>query len=679
MPKDDSPDPTSIQEQIDQFWNGIEKAVNEFLLNAEKTMKVYQYSSEDEALRALGAVVMDAGQIASREKRLKKLEKEGNDTRGSAEEPVCVGHILNGDGSTYSLALLHGNNLVPLSKLGSVRILRGKNDSTLVCNKKKCEVTVKFCVIPPAEEQHYLVEGVQGPVDLSGIELQKCMEKKIREEEGLSYQLYMERLAMEAMNMESTSPEAAVAAEPSSATMAEADHNDDMVVTAFEVSGNIDYSKLIEKFGSKPLTPYLLRRLENVTVKRGTVDKLHRFLRREIFFSHRDIEKICELLEGWYGITPPPEDGDMEVESNCSLSSSDMPTTPCPFYLYTGRGPSSSAMHLGHLVPFLFTAWLQKAFRCPLVIQMTDDEKFLFKGVYSGENAGDGEENGAVGKDDEDPNRTGDNLNHFAYLTIENAKDIIACDFIKEKTFLFSDLDYVGRMYPNIVRIWKAVTVNQVNGIFGFDSSSNIGKIAFPAVQAAPSFGSSFPNVLGGGKANAATLACLIPCAIDQDPYFRLTRDIAHKLVPRHHPLQGKPSLIHSKFFPPLQGAQGKMSSSDANSAIFLTDTPEDIERKIKVHAFSGGQETKKLQEDLGANLEVDVSYQWLRFFLEDDEELERIGKEYGSGKGEFWSTGKVKAKLVEVLKELVKEHQERRREVSEEVVKEWMTERSIL
>lgn len=26
-----------------------------------------------------------------------------------------------------------------------------------------------------------------------------------------------------------------------------------------------------------------------------------------------------------------------------------------PFYLYTGRGPSSEAMHLGHLIPFIFT------------------------------------------------------------------------------------------------------------------------------------------------------------------------------------------------------------------------------------------------------------------------------------------------------------------------------------
>jgi tryptophanyl-tRNA synthetase len=169
-----------------------------------------------------------------------------------------------------------------------------------------------------------------------------------------------------------------------------------------------------------------------------------------------------------------------------------------------------------------------------------------------------------------------------------------------------------------------------------------------------------------------------------------MTRDVAHKLVPKQppqpdgkpqppHALGGKPALIHSKFFPPLQGATGKMSSSDLNSAIFLTDTPEEIERKIKEHAFSGGRETKKLQQELGANLEVDVSYQWLRFFLEDDKELERIGQEYGTGQGEFWSTGKVKQRLIEVCQELVAQHQERRAKITDEEVRKWMTERCIL
>ena len=35
---------------------------------------------------------------------------------------------------------------------------------------------------------------------------------------------------------------------------------------------------------------------------------------------------------------------------------------------------------MGHLIPFLFTKWLQDSFDVPLVIQMTDDEKYLWKG-----------------------------------------------------------------------------------------------------------------------------------------------------------------------------------------------------------------------------------------------------------------------------------------------------------
>jgi tryptophanyl-tRNA synthetase len=198
----------------------------------------------------------------------------------------------------------------------------------------------------------------------------------------------------------------------------------------------------------------------------------------------------------------------------------------------------------------MFTQWLQQAFDVPLVIQMTDDEKFLWKGEY-------------------DPEK-GDNLDYFRYLTVENAKDIIACGFDKKKTFIFSDCDYVGHMYPNIVRTWKAITYSTAKAAFGFKGESNIGQSAYPAIQIVPSLSSSFKVPFK----DDARIPCLIPCAIDQDPFFRINRDIGHKLVPKDHPLKGKPSLIHCKFFPPLQGAEGKMSSSNTNSAIFLTDSP---------------------------------------------------------------------------------------------------------
>jgi tryptophanyl-tRNA synthetase len=170
-------------------------------------------------------------------------------------------------------------------------------------------------------------------------------------------------------------------------------------------------------------------------------------------------------------------------------------------------------------------------------------------------------------------------------------------------------------MYPNIVKIQNAVTFNQVKGIFGFDDSSSCGKIAFPAVQAAPAFSSSFPAIFGARK----DVPCLIPCGIDQDPYFRMTRDVAPKLgFP-------KPALIHSKFIPGLQGVQSKMSSSEPASAIFVNDSPKEIENKIKKFAFSGGKESLEQHRAEGGDPDKDISYQYLRFFVEDDEKMRQL------------------------------------------------------
>lgn len=106
-----------------------------------------------------------------------------------------------------------------------------------------------------------------------------------------------------------------------------------------------------------------------------------------------------------------------------------------------------------------------------------------------------------------------------------------------------------------------------------------------------------------------------------QDPYFRQTRDVAAKLK---YP---KPCLIHSKFFPALQGSQTKMSASNELSSIYMTDTPAQIKNKINRHAFSGGQETVEEHRKLGGNPDVDVSYQYMTFFVDSDEEMEKLAK----------------------------------------------------
>ena len=197
----------------------------------------------------------------------------------------------------------------------------------------------------------------------------------------------------------------------------------------------------------------------------------------------------------------------------------------------------------------------------------------------------------------------------------------------------------------------------------------NIGKWHFVAIQAAPSFSNSFPQIFG----DKADIPCLIPCAIDQDPYFRLTRECAQRLKYK------KPALIHAKFIPSLLGAQSKMSASAADSSIYMTDTAKEIKNKINKNAFSGGQTSVEEHREKGGDPDVDVSYQYLTFFLDDDAEVAQIAEvsswrcfvsvlqvsltsvfhslqDYRSGK---LLTGELKQKTISLLQDFVKAFQE--------------------
>jgi tryptophanyl-tRNA synthetase len=67
------------------------------------------------------------------------------------------------------------------------------------------------------------------------------------------------------------------------------------------------------------------------------------------------------------------------------------------------------------------------------------------------------------------------------------------------------------------------------------------------------------------------------------------------------------------------------MSASDPNSAIYMADTPNQIKNKITRHAFSGGGDTLELHQKNGGNPDVDVAFQYLSFFEEDDEKLAKV------------------------------------------------------
>jgi tryptophanyl-tRNA synthetase len=126
-----------------------------------------------------------------------------------------------------------------------------------------------------------------------------------------------------------------------------------------------------------------------------------------------------------------------------------------------------------------------------------------------------------------------------------------------------------------------------------------------------------------------------------------MTRDVASRLK------YEKTACFYSTFFPALQGLKSKMASSDATSSILLTDSPADVKKKVNKYAFSGGGATLEEHRANGANLEVDVPFQWLKFFLEDDDRLAEIKDKYGRGE---MLTGEIKAILIDTLNGFLKE-----------------------
>ena len=324
-------------------------------------------------------------------------------------------------------------------------------------------------------------------------------------------------------------------------------NNDEMVVTPWEVAGKIDYDKLIREFGTQPITPEILTKITKHT------GDLHPQLARRIFFSHRDLDWILQRYEAGEN-----------------------------FVLYTGRGPSGP-VHIGHLVPWIFTKYIQDKFDAKLYFQITDDERFLQHDEFSMS----------------EPQK-------WAY---ENALDLIALGFDPKKTRIIQDTKNMDALYSLAIKIAKHVTFSTAKAVFGFRESTNIGMAFYPAVQAVPAF---LESALVGRN-----VPCLIPAAIDQDPYWRITRDVAPKLG------YYKPAQIHCRFVPGL-GRGGKMSASMPETAIFTVDTPEQAKKKVMA-AFTGGRATIEEQKRLGANPDSCSVFAYDYFLFMNDPEIEDL------------------------------------------------------
>jgi tryptophanyl-tRNA synthetase len=176
-------------------------------------------------------------------------------------------------------------------------------------------------------------------------------------------------------------------------------------------------------------------------------------------------------------------------------------------------------------------------------------------------------------------------LKETAKWSYENALDLIALGFKPEDTFIIYDTKDIDLLYDITLEVARRITYSTARSTFGFQDSTNIGWVFWPAIQAAPCFIHK--------KLTGENVPALIPAAIDQDPYWRVTRDIAQKLG------YYKPAQIHCRFLPGL-GAGGKMSASMPETSIFTLD-PLMCEKK-KSERLHGGKGTAAEQRKLGAD-----------------------------------------------------------------------------
>ncbi len=359
---------------------------------------------------------------------------------------------------------------------------------------------------------------------------------------------------------------------------------EDFKVTPWEVTGDIDYGLLQERFGTTSIDDALLERLEGY-------GEIHPMLRRGIFYSHRDVNLLLDEFD----------------KGN-------------KFVLYTGRGPSGNT-HLGHIMPWVFNKWIQDVFDVEMLFQMTDDEKFLFKDLT---------------------------LEQTRSMAYENALDFVALGFDPKKTKIILDTENIKTLYPIALKVSKKITFSTAKAVFGFDNSTNLGSIFFTSVQAAPAF---LPTEEAGRQ-----VPCLIPCGIDQDPHFRVARDVANGLG---YP---KPTMIYCKMFPGLSGGD-KMSSSDENATIYTTDKPKVVKKKVG-RAFTGGCVTVEEQREKGGNPEVCAVFKYFFYMFEkDDSKVNELAVKCRAG---GILCGECKAELTTRINVFLEEHQAKREKARE-------------
>jgi tryptophanyl-tRNA synthetase len=163
------------------------------------------------------------------------------------------------------------------------------------------------------------------------------------------------------------------------------------------------------------------------------------------------------------------------------------------------------------------------------------------------------------------------------------------------------------------------VSVMDENAAIVGDSKNTFGQI----VSALKGLG--YSDIMADAKHGI----CDLPAATSKDRY-----PIRMALLQLERSMGGQgllqPSSTYHRFAIGMTG--GKMSSSMPETTIFLNEDLAKMEKKFK-RSFSGGQSTVEEHRRLGGDPDIDVAFQYLKFFFEeDDAALEEVRRSYVAG-----------------------------------------------
>jgi tryptophanyl-tRNA synthetase len=277
---------------------------------------------------------------------------------------------------------------------------------------------------------------------------------------------------------------------------------------------------------------------------------------------------------------------------------------------------ASGTIHIGHKPVFDTNLFFQKKYGIPVYIPISDDESYVTGKV----------------KDQKEALEN----------SLELARELIAYGFDPKKTYFIIDQIYTN-IYNLAIKLSRKINLSEIKATYGYKNEENIGLHFYPAVQAAhilfPQERHKIKNVL-------------VPIGPDEDAHIRISRDIARRAGYR------LPAILHSFFLP---GIDGKKMSKSRNNAIYFSDSPEMIRKKVN-KAFSGGRDTAEEQRKHGADPDRDVSIFYLTKLFLNEKQGKRLISDYSSGK---ILTKDVKQRLSKELIKFTKDFQKRLKKVN--------------